>query len=99
MVPGSIWQQFMNTALRAKPVEQFSKFVPLGTPPDSEFSDASSSEDPDSEDGDRGSRRHRDDFFGGQDACDFVACDSDGNPVGGLGGNGRRGRDSDFGDN
>jgi membrane peptidoglycan carboxypeptidase len=90
MVPGSIWQQFMNAALRNKPVEQFSTFDALGTPPDESFSDESSSEDPGSGDGDR--RGNRDDLFGGQDPCDFVSCDDNGNPVG-LGG-GRRSRDS-----
>ncbi|HEX4247214.1 MAG TPA: transglycosylase domain-containing protein [Pseudonocardia sp.] len=87
MVPGTIWQQFMNAALRNKPVEQFSTFEPLGTPPDESFSDQSSSDDPNSEDGDH--HRHRDDLFGGQDPCDFVSCDDNGNPIG-LGG-GRRG--------
>jgi membrane peptidoglycan carboxypeptidase len=102
MVPGSIWQQFMNAALRNRPVEQFSRFDPLGTPPDEGSTDASASDDPDSEDGDR---RNRDDLFGGQDPCDFVSCDDDGNPIG-LGrrgnrdsGNGDSGNSRDTGDN
>ncbi|MFD1518213.1 transglycosylase domain-containing protein [Pseudonocardia yunnanensis] len=33
MLPGSIWQEFMNSALRGTPKEQFSKFVPMGVPP------------------------------------------------------------------
>ncbi|WP_433557401.1 transglycosylase domain-containing protein [Pseudonocardia xinjiangensis] len=33
MLPGSIWQEFMNDALRGTPKEQFSKFVPMGVPP------------------------------------------------------------------
>jgi membrane peptidoglycan carboxypeptidase len=33
MLPGSIWQQFMNDALRGTPNEQFSPFVPMGVPP------------------------------------------------------------------
>uniref|UniRef100_UPI0010463B26 transglycosylase domain-containing protein n=1 Tax=Pseudonocardia dioxanivorans TaxID=240495 RepID=UPI0010463B26 len=33
MLPGSMWQQYMNAALKGTPVEQFSKFVPIGTPP------------------------------------------------------------------
>lgn len=33
MLPGSIWQAFMTGALRGTPVEQFSPFVALGTPP------------------------------------------------------------------
>jgi membrane peptidoglycan carboxypeptidase len=30
---GAIWQHFMDDALRGTPVEQFSPFVPIGTPP------------------------------------------------------------------
>jgi membrane peptidoglycan carboxypeptidase len=30
---GAVWQGFMSDALRGTPVEQFSPFVPLGTPP------------------------------------------------------------------
>ena len=33
MLPGSIWQQFMIAALKGTPVEQFSKFTPLGQAP------------------------------------------------------------------
>ena len=96
MVPGSIWQQFMNAALRNKPVEQFSNFEALGTPPDEGFFDSSSSDDPNSDNSDNRSRRNRSDLFGGQDPCDFVACDDNGNPIGGLGG-GRRGRNDTSG--
>ncbi|MEJ2869988.1 transglycosylase domain-containing protein [Actinomycetospora sp. OC33-EN08] len=32
-VPGQIWQRFMNQALRSEPVEQFSDFKAIGTPP------------------------------------------------------------------
>jgi membrane peptidoglycan carboxypeptidase len=32
-LPGSIWQAFMNAALQEAATEQFSPFVPLGTPP------------------------------------------------------------------
>ncbi|MFC5996091.1 transglycosylase domain-containing protein [Pseudonocardia hispaniensis] len=32
MLPGSIWQAYMNTALKGTPKEQFSKFVPIGQP-------------------------------------------------------------------
>jgi membrane peptidoglycan carboxypeptidase len=32
-VPGQIWQGYMNDALRGDPVEQFSDFRPIGTPP------------------------------------------------------------------
>ena len=33
MLPGAIWQDFMNGALRGTPAERFSPFVALGTPP------------------------------------------------------------------
>jgi membrane peptidoglycan carboxypeptidase len=32
MLPGSIWQNYMNSAVRGTPSEQFSRFVALGTP-------------------------------------------------------------------
>ena len=32
-VPGQIWQGYMNDALRGDPIEQFSDFRPIGTPP------------------------------------------------------------------
>ncbi|MGI5126556.1 transglycosylase domain-containing protein [Pseudonocardia sp. CA-107938] len=34
MLPGSIWQKFMNAALKGKPVEQFPQFTPIGDPPE-----------------------------------------------------------------
>jgi membrane peptidoglycan carboxypeptidase len=89
MVPGSIWQQFMNAALRNQPVQQFGPFTALGTPPRTEFSDSSDSEDPGSD------RREGFDFFGGQDPCNFVACDENGQPVGGVD---RRSREGSRGD-
>jgi membrane peptidoglycan carboxypeptidase len=33
MLPGSIWQTYMNGAVRGTPAEQFSPFVPLGVAP------------------------------------------------------------------
>jgi membrane peptidoglycan carboxypeptidase len=32
-VPGQIWQRFMNQALRNEPIQKFSDFDPIGTPP------------------------------------------------------------------
>jgi membrane peptidoglycan carboxypeptidase len=95
MVPGSIWQQFMSAALRGKPKEQFSKFVPLGTPPDD--SDATETDDPNSDNGDGHHHgRHHGDNTDDSSACDFVACDDNGNPIG----RSRNGDDnSDSGDN
>jgi membrane peptidoglycan carboxypeptidase len=48
MLPGSIWQTFMNGALRGVPADRFSPFVPLGTPPGAaldESTDPSASND------------------------------------------------------
>ena len=86
MVPGSIWQQFMNTALRNQPAQQFEKFVPLGKAPresddssgSSESDNSDNSDDSDSSDdsgsgddsGDGSSRRHH---------RDSSNCDSDSN--------------------
>jgi membrane peptidoglycan carboxypeptidase len=69
MVPGSIWQQFMNAALRTTPPEQFSKFVPLGAAPRSSHSDSQDSDSDDDDDDDDNSdddgskhgKRHHDD--------------------------------------
>ena len=33
MLPGQMWQEFMNNALKGTPKESFSRFVPMGTPP------------------------------------------------------------------
>jgi membrane peptidoglycan carboxypeptidase len=58
MTAGSIWQQFMDTALAHTPVQQFPPFSPIGTPPsdyptpDSSSPDASDSDDPDDDDQD-----------------------------------------------
>jgi membrane peptidoglycan carboxypeptidase len=52
MVPGAIWQQFMNSALRGDAAEPFSTFVPIGTPPALAPFDESSSDDEDSQDSD-----------------------------------------------
>ena len=60
MVPGSIWQQFMNATLRNTPAEQFGKFVPLGAAPDSDNSDHQDSDsDDDDDDDDDGSSHHK----------------------------------------
>ncbi len=40
MLPGSIWQKYMNAAVRGTPKEQFSPFEPLGKPPVAELSTA-----------------------------------------------------------
>lgn len=56
MVPGSIWQGFMNTALASTKPEQFPEFQPLGDE-DGQFSD----DDDDDHDGHRHRHRHHHD--------------------------------------
>jgi len=82
MVPGSIWEQFMNAALRNRSDEQFSKFVPLGTPPDSSYGDG----DDENSDGDSGSHKRHGDDSDSNDDCGLVSCGDNG---GGLLGGGR----------
>jgi membrane peptidoglycan carboxypeptidase len=53
MVPGSIWQQFMNTALAGTRAEQFPQLEPLGT------EDGNHSDDDNDDDGDHHHRHHR----------------------------------------
>jgi membrane peptidoglycan carboxypeptidase len=55
MLPGSIWQTYMNSAVRGTPSEQFSRFVALGTPlgadlPGSADPTSAKSDDEDSDD-------------------------------------------------
>ncbi len=42
MLPGAVWQGYMNSALRGTPKEQFSKLVPMGAPPAPEFTESPS---------------------------------------------------------
>jgi membrane peptidoglycan carboxypeptidase len=83
--PGSIWQKFMDTALRDQPVQQFGPFVPLGASPYDNGSTDHDSDRPDDGDhaGHDDQRDHgqSDDTSGGLDPCDYVSCDSDGNPL------------------
>jgi membrane peptidoglycan carboxypeptidase len=99
MLPGSMWQAFMNGALRGKPKEPFSKLTPLGTPAYDD-SQASSTEDPDSDSSDEDSdsdRKHKH-KHGDEDSedCEGSQCDDDGTPT-----RGRRNSDdtnNSFGD-
>jgi membrane peptidoglycan carboxypeptidase len=54
MLPGSIWQTYMNSALRGVPADRFSPFVPLGVAPGAvnldESTDPSASNDDNSDD-------------------------------------------------
>jgi membrane peptidoglycan carboxypeptidase len=97
MVAGTIWQQFMNGALRTTPQQQFGPFTAIGKAPSSDGSDSddSDSDDPDDQDGHHHRHHHHGDD--GQDPCDFVQCDNDGNPVSGNG-NSDRGDNGDNGD-
>ncbi|MBL8925114.1 MAG: penicillin-binding protein [Pseudonocardia sp.] len=91
MLPGSIWQAFMTGALRGTPVEQFSPFVALGTPPSTatggstagtdEKSDEKS--DGDSEDEDKDKKK-----------SDSDSSDSDHGSDGSSGSDSSRSRDS-----
>lgn len=82
MVAGSIWQKFMNTALQGTPEERFSRFVPLGTPPDESSDNSDDSDDSEASDDSNHSQRHHhrhhsnDDS--GQSSCDVVQCDDNG---------------------
>ena len=95
MVAGNIWQQFMNTALRNVPVQDFGQFDAIGKAPSSSNGDDSDSDDSDDSDGHHHHRHHRH-GEDGQDPCDFTQCDQDGNPQSGDSDNGdRRDRDDD----
>ncbi|MGE3286462.1 MAG: transglycosylase domain-containing protein [Pseudonocardia sp.] len=58
MLPGSIWQTFMSDALRGRSVEQFSRFVPMGDPPISEYASDDDSDDDSDGSGDDEERRN-----------------------------------------
>jgi membrane peptidoglycan carboxypeptidase len=60
MLPGSIWQGYMNAAVRGTPPGQFSPFVPLGTPPGAFPPDGASS-DPSSENNSDGEHKDKKD--------------------------------------
>jgi membrane peptidoglycan carboxypeptidase len=78
MVPGSIWQQFMNAALRNQPAQQFEKFVPLGKAPRDSDGNSDSSESNDSGDSDSDSEDgsgHRGDS---ENCDDDSSCDDSG---------------------
>ncbi|WP_245607258.1 transglycosylase domain-containing protein [Pseudonocardia spinosispora] len=57
MVPGSIWQQFMNAALSSTPPERFPEFQPLGEDSESFWDD---DDDDDDDHGRHHGRHHRD---------------------------------------
>jgi membrane peptidoglycan carboxypeptidase len=101
MVPGQIWQDYMNRSLRGTPTEAFAPFTPLGTPPSADNSDDgddSDSSDEDSDDKDKDDKDKKDDDKDKKDKKD----DGDSNdlrnldPLSGL--SGLTGDDSSDGD-
>jgi membrane peptidoglycan carboxypeptidase len=51
-VPGSIWKEYMSSAVRGSTPEPFSPFQPIGTPPQAVNSDESCGDSSNSDDGD-----------------------------------------------
>jgi membrane peptidoglycan carboxypeptidase len=104
MVAGNIWQQFMNSALRGKPVEQFAPFEPIGTPP--QAARPGDAGDPFGEqDGDQRHGRHRGNWFddqNGEFGLPFNFGDGNGERTDrgnrGDGGDQQNGGDTGFGD-
>jgi membrane peptidoglycan carboxypeptidase len=109
MIPGGIWQQYMNAALQGEDVERFSPFEPLGRAPFDEDVDEDGNEDDDGgddegrDDGDDDGGDGNDDGDGGDgDRNDFLedffgGDDDDGND-GGDGDGGDGGGDGNDGD-
>jgi membrane peptidoglycan carboxypeptidase len=91
MLPGSIWEEYMNGALSGTPREQFSAFDPIGQPP---VSDATRSATPSTENrsgGSGDSENSGGDGNSGRDSGDGGNADSgsgSGNGGNGDGGNG-----------
>jgi len=70
MVPGSIWEQFMNTALRNQPVQQFSKFAPLGKAPSSPSEDNCDNSDNNGDNSDSSNNNDNSDNSDNSDSSD-----------------------------
>ena len=92
MLPGSIWQTFMNGALRNVAAERFSPFVALGTPPgtlattdpdadssdsDSDSKDSDKKNDSDDKDSDKKKDKDSDGNHDGSDGSDDSRSDHD----------------------
>jgi hypothetical protein len=103
MLPGSIWQTFMTGALRGTPVEQFSPFVALGTPPgtatdeSTDGTDENSDGNSDDEDKDKDKKKsdsdssdsdHGSDGSSGSDSSRSSDSESDSGSGSGSGGSG-----------
>ena len=62
MVPGSIWKEYMSSALRGRAPEAFSPFSPIGVAPfDESFGDDENSDDEDSDSDDDKDKKDKDD--------------------------------------
>jgi hypothetical protein len=84
--PGTIWQQFMDTALRDQPITTFGPFDPIGTSPyDDNQDDYDNQDDHDNRDSTHGDDNDRNDDHDDEaqndlNPCDFVRCEN-GNPL------------------
>ncbi|MEK6443364.1 transglycosylase domain-containing protein [Pseudonocardia sp. T1-2H] len=107
MLPGSIWEEYMNAVLSGTPREQFSAFDPIGQPP---VSDATRSATPSTENqpggnGDSGNSDGNGDSGNGDNADNGSGNGNGGNGSGsggngsGSGGNGNGGNGSGSGGN
>ncbi len=80
MVPGSIWKEYMSSALRGTRPEAFSAFSPIGTPPSvadsSDDGEDSDSSDSDSSDDDK-DKKDKDKDNNKDDKSDSDSGDSD----------------------
>lgn len=110
MIPGSIWQSYMNGALRGTPNEAFPPFVALGTPPAAEPTASNDSDDESSGDESSDSGDENGDGDDGSDSDSDSGSDSgsgdsgngngngNGDNGGGNGGGGNGGGDGGDGD-
>ncbi|ANY06787.1 transglycosylase domain-containing protein [Pseudonocardia sp. HH130630-07] len=99
MLPGSIWQSFMDGVLDGTPVEQFSGFQPIGQAPAREAStgDGEQSGDRNGEDGERSGRDGSEDGRGDSGRDESGRGDEDGSSGDGDSGRGDGGDSGDEG--
>jgi membrane peptidoglycan carboxypeptidase len=70
MLPGAIWKTFMTGALSGTTAEQFSPFVPLGTPPGTATDESAGSDDDSDEKSDDDKDEDKDDDDSDSDSGD-----------------------------
>ncbi|MBW0137608.1 penicillin-binding protein [Pseudonocardia abyssalis] len=92
MIPGSIWQSYMNAALRGTPNEEFSPFVALGAPP---YVEPTATPEPDSSSGDESSDSRDGDNNGDNNGDGDSGNGDNGNGNGNNDGNGDSGNSGD----